>query len=143
MASPLPLCSGDVIRSIIDTLLDVNDLSPERRKLFKYDKYSDMPQVADKVITAINTNLPYAEVKETGLVFSVLNTAVGTSAIGMGVHFKSFPELPFETRTAILVSLRDSSLDLRRKAFLGLKRLILGCVFSYSEYGGKVNKRGL
>ena len=137
MTSPLPLCSGTVIRSIIDTLLDVNDLAPEVRKSFKYDKFSDMPQVVDKVILAINTNLHAADVKETGLLFSTLNTAIGTSAIGMGVYFKSFPELPFETRTAILVSLRDSSFDLRRKAFLGLKRLILGCVFSYSEYDGK------
>lgn len=137
MVSPLPECSSVIIKSIIDTLLDVKDLTNEKRKLFIYDKYSDMPLVADKVISAINTNLAYAEVKETGMLFSALNTAVGTSALGMGLHLKSFPMLPVETRTAILVSLRDSSIELRRKVFLGLKRLILGCVFSYSEFEGK------
>ena len=104
--SPLPACSGKVIKAIIDTLLVVDGLSPERRKLFKYDKFSDVPQVADKVIAAININLPFAEQLETGLVFAALNTVVGTCALGMGPYLKSFPELSFVQRTAVLVSLR-------------------------------------
>ena len=136
-ASLLPECSSTVIKSIIDTLLNVKDLSPPSRKIFPYEKYSDMPLVADKVIAAINHNLAYAEVLETGLLFSALNTAVGTSALAMSVHFKSFPLLPVEVRTNILSSLRDSTIELRRKVFQGLKRLILGCLLSYSEYDGK------
>jgi len=49
----------------------------------------------------------------------------------------AFPARTLEQRTECLYSLMTSSLEIRRKVFVGLKRLILGLALSYVDHAGK------
>jgi hypothetical protein len=124
---PLPECAGAVLTGIADTLYPPPLGPPHAPDV----KLSSLPKYIDSIITAINS-LPDHEVLETSLLLRALNTSVGTALIFRSPTLTAFADLPLETRTSMLNSLKNSSIADFRKVFNGLKRITMGTALSYS-----------
>jgi len=91
--------------------------------------------VVDKVIESIAEMLSVAEQKDLALLFNLLNSAIGCTALSGYLTVYPFAQMTFPARERMLVSLKDSCLGPKRKIFSGLKRLLLGVCMSFSMYG--------
>lgn len=82
----------------------------------------------------VTTHLDYREFLELKALLILLNTAAGTSLL-YGGPSSAFTSLDHASRGQVLACLSRSSIGLRRKAFNGLKRLLMGTALSYNAKG--------
>jgi long-chain-alcohol oxidase len=116
--------------SIISTILTDSEIE----RFYAYQG-SDSKGIALKVLEAIETHLP-SDRKELFTLFSLLNTRFGTLILGGRAAFHpimpaAFPDLPTANRERILINWSQSSITKFRKAFVGLKGLLLSILFTW------------
>jgi long-chain-alcohol oxidase len=110
-------------------------LTPEELEQFYAHRGSDTQGIALKVLEAIETRLPSNLRQELYTLFWLLNTRFGTAILGGRAAFNpitpvAFPDLPRANRERILQNWSQSSTTKFRKAFVGLKGLLVSLLFT-------------
>lgn len=133
-----------VLVSLIDTYFprcrvskeaSASGLPPEDLEEFYSYKGSDSQGIALKVLEAIETRLPPDSRKELFTLFWLLNNRIGTLLLAGRTAFNplipaAFPDLPFSSRERVLLAWSQSSNPKFRKAFFGLKCLLMSTLFT-------------
>ncbi|KAH7617681.1 hypothetical protein Ndes2526B_g07546 [Nannochloris sp. 'desiccata'] len=123
--------------SIISTILTDSELE----RFYAYQG-SDSNGIALKVLEAIETRLSSDLRRELYTLFWLLNTRFGTIILGGRAAFHpitpaAFPDLPMANRERILLNWSQSSTTKFRKAFVGLKGLLLSTLFTLIDPDGR------
>jgi long-chain-alcohol oxidase len=110
-------------------------LTPKELEEFYVYRGSDSQGIALKVLEAIETCLPSDLRKELYTLFWLLNTRFGTIILGGRAAFNpiapaAFSDLPRSNRERILLNWSQSSTTKFRKAFVGLKGLLVSTLFT-------------
>ena len=83
---------------------------------------------------AVQTHLDSRDIFELKALLNLLDTSVGTSLL-YGYPSAAFTTLDQAAKGKVMVGLSRSWVGVRRKAFNGLKRLLMGTAMSYNANG--------
>lgn len=131
-----------VLRALVDTFLppiavDKKEAESEEARQFWETRLSADDDYMKTLETALTVKIAPPDRFLTRMLLSALSTSVGVSLLFGVPSLSAFPDLPEEKRVTLLQGLRDSSIQSRRQAFIGLKRLICGLAFSFTDSEGK------
>mmetsp|Transcript_16040 Transcript_16040/g.31937 ORF Transcript_16040/g.31937 Transcript_16040/m.31937 type:complete len:444 (+) Transcript_16040:22-1353(+) len=97
-------------------------------------RLSEQPLFIERLAEGAQTHLDSRDVFELKALLNVLDTSVGTTLL-YGYPSAAFTTLNQDAKGKVMEALSRSRVGLRRKAFNGLKRLLMGTAMSYNANG--------
>ena len=119
--------------SIVQSIINAKYQSPGLENVTKKDledfltaaATTTLPTLVSEIEDALQRNMPQDVSYELGLLLTAMSTTAGMLALSLSFQCAApFSDLNFEARESFLISLNESIIGLKRKAFVSLRQLI-------------------